>query len=65
MTTLAHALLPPRVVAQATLRMKAAFVHWMERMAERRMRKVEFEMRMYRGLYRHSSKIDDDLPIVR
>jgi hypothetical protein len=60
---LVHSL--PRLVAQATPRIKTVVMHWMERMAENRMRKARFEILMYRGLYRHSSKNDDDLPIVR
>jgi hypothetical protein len=40
-------------------------VRWLDRIAERQMRRAEFEMQMYRGSYRHSSKNDDELPIAR
>jgi hypothetical protein len=44
---------------------KMLIARWLDRIAEGRMRKVRFEMQMYGGLHRYSSKNDDDLPIVR
>lgn len=55
----------PAVLANATRRAKALLSRWRERVAEGRRRKVRFEMEMYRGLHRYSSKNDDDLPLVR
>jgi hypothetical protein len=44
---------------------KTCIARWLDRIAEARMRKVRFEMLMYGGLHRYSSKNDDDPPIVR
>jgi hypothetical protein len=46
-------------------RCKAALLRYGEHAAESRMRRAHFEIEMYRGVYRHSSKNDDDLPAVR
>jgi hypothetical protein len=53
------------LAAKAVAKVKALFLHWIDRMAESRMQKIRFENEMYRGMYRYSSKNDDDLPIVR
>jgi hypothetical protein len=52
------------LAAKATTRIKALLTRWIDSMAERRRRKIQFEMQMYRGAYRYSTKNDDDLPIV-
>lgn len=44
---------------------KSLLVRYFEHLAEERMRRTRFEIEMYRGVYRHSTKNDDDLPIVR
>jgi hypothetical protein len=53
------------LTAKAAAKVKSVFSRWFERMAERRMQQIRFENEMYRGMYRYSSKNDDDLPIVR
>jgi hypothetical protein len=50
--------------AKATARLKALLTRCIASIAEHRRRKIQFEMQMYRGAYRYSSKNDDDLPIV-
>jgi hypothetical protein len=40
-------------------------MHFVEITAEARMHKAAIEAELYRNRYRHSSKNDDDLPIVR
>jgi hypothetical protein len=40
-------------------------VHAIDAIAEARMHKAEPRAELYRSRYRHSSKNDDDLPIVR
>ena len=40
-------------------------VHMIDAIAEARMHKAAIEAELYRNRYRHSSKNDDDLPIVR
>ena len=40
-------------------------VHAIDAIAEARMHKAAIEAELYRNRYRHSSKNDDDLPIVR
>ncbi len=40
-------------------------LHIVEVIAEARMHKVAIEAELYRNSYKHSSKNDDDLPIVR
>jgi len=39
--------------------------HMIDAVAEARMHKAAIEAELYRNRYRHSSKNDDDLPIVR
>jgi hypothetical protein len=41
------------------------FVHAMQVVSEARMHKAQIEVELYRNRYKHSSKNDDDLPIVR
>jgi len=41
------------------------FVRAMQAVTEARMHKVAIEVELYRNRYKHSSKNDDDLPIVR
>jgi hypothetical protein len=50
--------------AKATARIKVLLTRWIASIAEHRRRKIQFEMQMYRGAFRYSSKNDDDLPIV-
>ena len=40
-------------------------IHAVDAIAEARMHKAAIEAELYRNRYRHSSKNDDDLPIVR
>ncbi len=40
-------------------------VHMIDAIAEARMHKAAIEAELYRNRYKHSSKNDDDLPIVR
>jgi hypothetical protein len=40
-------------------------IHAIDAIAEARMHKAAIEAELYRSRYRHSSKNDDDLPIVR
>ena len=40
-------------------------VHVIDAIAEARMHKAAIEAELYRNRYRHSSKNDDDLPVVR
>jgi hypothetical protein len=53
------------LAANATAKIKTLFERWLDRAAERQMRRARFDIEMYRGIYRHSSKNDDDLPAVR
>jgi hypothetical protein len=63
MAVIAH--LMAGLAAKATARIKAMLAYWIDSVAQRRLRKTRFEMEMYRGAYRYSSKNDDDLPIDR
>lgn len=63
MTTIAHSI--TAFVAKAALTIKARLTRWLDRVAERQMRRAQFEMQMYRGNYTHSSKNDDELPMAR
>jgi hypothetical protein len=63
MAIIVHAV--PALVATAVRKIKAVFLRFRERMVEREMRRARFEFEMYGGMYRHSSKNDDDLPVVR
>jgi hypothetical protein len=40
-------------------------MHIVEVIAEARQQKAQIEVKLYRNRYKHSSKNDDDLPIVR
>lgn len=55
----------PEIVAKTAVKLKTQFSRWVDRIAEQQMRKARFEMQMYGGTYKHSSKNDDDLPVVR
>jgi hypothetical protein len=55
----------PGLVTRLITGAKTLVARWLAHAAEARMRKVRFEMEMYRGLHRYSSKNDDDLPLVR
>jgi hypothetical protein len=48
------------IARAATLLMYAA-----QAVAEARMQKAAIELELYRNRYKHSSKNDDDLPIIR
>jgi hypothetical protein len=50
---------------KAAAKIKSLFSCWPQRIAERRLQRIQFENEMYRGMHRYSSKNDDDLPIVR
>jgi hypothetical protein len=54
------------VSAARKLIMKGArlFSHAVQAVAEVRMHKAAIEVELYRNRYKHSSKNDDDLPIV-
>ena len=41
------------------------FVRTMQAVTEARMHQVAIEVELYRNRYKHSSKNDDDLPIIR
>jgi hypothetical protein len=49
------------LAATAAAKFKTLFKRWLDQAAERQMRWARFEFEMYRGIYRHSSKNDDDL----
>ena len=61
---------PPRTHSLGRLRNALAtalryFVHVLEAIAEARVQKAIIEAELYRNRYLHSSKNDDDLPVVR
>ena len=51
-----------RWAAMTSLRL---FTHAAEAIAEARMQRAKIEAELYHNRYRHSSKNDDDLPVVR
>jgi hypothetical protein len=52
-------------VKKAATKAGLAIARFMEALAEARMHRAAIEAELYRGRYKHSSKNDDDLPIVR
>jgi hypothetical protein len=54
-----------KLLATAGALAKTPIKRWLDIIAERQARRARFEMEMYRGAYRYSSKNDDDLPIGR
>src|SRR5450631_2735764 len=53
-----------RFIRKAAVRSATFLVHAHEVFAEARMHKAMVEVELYRNRYRHTSKNDDDLPIV-
>jgi len=53
------------LVRKALLKSVNAFMYVVGAMAEARLQRAAIETELYRNRYRHSSKNDDDLPIVR
>ena len=52
-------------VRNAIVRGARLFSHAVEAIAEARMQRAKIEAELYHNRYKHSSKNDDDLPIVR
>jgi hypothetical protein len=52
-------------VRKAIARGARLFSHAVEAIAEARMQRAKIEAELYHNRYKHSSKNDDDLPIVR
>ena len=52
-------------VRKAIARGARLFMHAVQAVAEARMQRAAIEAELYHNRYRHSSKNDDDLPIVR
>jgi hypothetical protein len=53
------------LTARMTARLQAMLARRMAHIHEQQLRRVRFEAEMYAGIYRHSSKNDDELPIAR
>jgi hypothetical protein len=57
---------PFSVLVTTTMgKLQTLLARQIERMHEQQIRKARFEAEMYGGRYRHSSKNDDDLPILQ
>ena len=54
-----------RFLRQAIATSAKFFVRTMEAVAEARLQQAKIELELYHNRYKHSSKSDDDLPIVR
>ena len=54
-----------KILATASTQVPRALSRWLACSRERQMQRAWFDAEMYRGMYRHSSKNDDDLPVVR
>jgi hypothetical protein len=52
-------------VRKAIARGARLFMHAVQAVAEARMQRAAIEAELYHNRYKHSSKNDDDLPIVR
>ena len=53
------------VLAKTSVRVSELLSRWLEHSVSRQRYRARFNNEMYRGIYRHSSKNDDDLPVVR
>jgi len=53
------------VLAKTSEQVNELLSRWLEHSVSRQMYRARFDNEMYRGIYRHSSKNDDDLPVVR
>ena len=52
-------------VRRAAVKSARLFIHAVDAIAEARMQRAKLEAELYRNRYRHTSKNDDDLPVVR
>ena len=52
-------------VGNAIVKVATLLLHAAQAVAEARMQRAAIETQLYRNRYKHSSKNDDDLPIVR
>jgi len=52
-------------VRRAAVKSARLFMHAMDVIAEARMQRAKIELELYRNRYKHTSKNDDDLPVVR
>jgi hypothetical protein len=50
---------------RAAVKSVRLFMHAVEAIAEARMQRAAIEAELYRNRYKHSSKNDDDLPVIR
>ena len=53
------------IARKAVVKCGRLFMHVVEAFAEARMQRAKLEAELYRNRYRHTSKNDDDLPVVR
>jgi hypothetical protein len=71
MSAVAHRVLLHRTLTIGSFLRKAAgsiakvFVRAFARMSEANVQKAQIEAELYRNRYKHASKNDDDLPVVR
>lgn len=54
-----------RFLRRAAMTSSRLFMHAVEATAEARMQRAKIEAELYLNRYRHRSKNDDDLPVVR
>ena len=54
-----------KIARKAAVKSARLFMYAVVAIAEARMQRAKIEAELYRNRYRHSSKNDDDLPIVR
>ena len=57
--------LAANIARKATVKSARLFMHAVDAIAEAKMQRAKIEAELYRNRYKHSSKNDDDLPIVR
>src|SRR5262245_505710 len=53
------------ILAKASAQTKELLSRWLARSVDRQVYKARFENEMYGGMFGHSSKNDDDLPVIR
>ena len=53
------------IARKAAVKSARLFMYAVDAIAEARMQRAKIEAELYRNRYRHSSKNDDDLPVVR
>lgn len=53
------------IAREAAVKSARLFMHAVDAIAEARMQRAAIEAELYRNRYKHSSKNDDDLPVVR